>query len=418
MITNFDIEQNLKVEFLVPDALGGIFTLGISILDGTDVLGGFNEFIIDLSLLGGDDVLAPSKGLAWQEVNCSTSDATIDIGGSLLNSITFQPEPATANITLQSFDFDPTVNKNIRASTKIRIRLESQDVDRIIFQGYINTINVTYYPEGLNLIQITAFDVYRKLVNTRFPIWDTTPYGPPVFSTFLFELIADQAGLGISGLSRDIKGIFIPEVNETNVIVADILNEVILASNAIVWIDQDTEELAYIPRVPQDPFPGPPAPEFTIGNNHPAPGVLDPSHLCLGEISVFSDQDAVFNSLRVTLESDDTQVLEIKDQDSIDLYGESPVDVTLNAFDLNEMGTWAENVFEDRSANLVNQVVTPALDRLGTLTNAAVFTPGTRINVSYTKNQLNIVGIYTVIKVSHRIDVDNWFTTLELWKEA
>jgi len=52
------------------------------------------------------------------------------------------------------------------------------------------------------------------------------------------------------------------------------------------------------------------------------------------------------------------------------------------------------------------------------LTPAAVFTPGTIIGVSYTTNQLDIVGYYTIIRVSHDIDVDNWFTTLELWKEA
>jgi hypothetical protein len=47
-----------------------------------------------------------------------------------------------------------------------------------------------------------------------------------------------------------------------------------------------------------------------------------------------------------------------------------------------------------------------------------VFTPGTVVGVSYTNNQLNIVGYYTVIRVSHEIDVDNWFTSLELWKAA
>jgi hypothetical protein len=66
----------------------------------------------------------------------------------------------------------------------------------------------------------------------------------------------------------------------------------------------------------------------------------------------------------------------------------------------------------------VSQVVTPAKDRLGNLTPAAVLTPGTVVGVSYTKNQLNIVGYYTIIKVNHEIDVDNWFTTLELWKAA
>jgi hypothetical protein len=68
MIPNFQIDQNLKVEFLVPDIDGSSFILGISELGGTDILGGFGEFVLGLSLLGGDDVLAPSSGLKWQEV--------------------------------------------------------------------------------------------------------------------------------------------------------------------------------------------------------------------------------------------------------------------------------------------------------------------------------------------------------------
>jgi hypothetical protein len=118
------------------------------------------------------------------------------------------------------------------------------------------------------------------------------------------------------------------------------------------------------------------------------------------------------------LASDDTEVVVLKDQDSIDLYGESAVDVILNTTDATELARWATTVFTQNPENLVNMVVTPAKDRLGNLTNAAVFTPGTTIGVSYTKDQLDIVGFYTIIKVSHRIDVDNWFTTLELWKEA
>jgi hypothetical protein len=82
------------------------------------------------------------------------------------------------------------------------------------------------------------------------------------------------------------------------------------------------------------------------------------------------------------------------------------------------MGLWAGRVFTQNPQNLVNMVVTPAINRLGNLTDAALFSPGTTIGVSYTKNQLNIVGYYTIIKVSHRIDVDTWFTTLQLWKEA
>jgi hypothetical protein len=410
MISDFKIDQNLKVEFLTPDADGNSFILGISLLGGDDVLGGFGEFILGVSLLGGDDVLAPSSGLKWQEVQCSTANAEISIGGQINDAIYFQPLPGTAQLTLQSYDLDPTVNKNIRASTKIRVRLESLELDRILFQGTIDTIEVTYFPDGLNLIQISAIDSYKNLVNSRFAEWDTTPLGASATTDEILELIGIKSGLGVSPNSVELGGL-IPTLTEENVVVAGLVNEALQVGLGIVWLDQDTQQITYIPRPSSET--GTPS-TFIIGNNHSS----DPFHLCLAEIGVFSDADAVYNSLRVTLASDDAITLVLKDQDSIDLYGESAVDVTLNTTDTTELATWALEVFSNNPQNLVNRVVTPSLDRLGNLTNAAVFTPGTTIGVSYTKDQLDIVGFYTIIKVSHRIDVDNWFTTLELWKEA
>jgi hypothetical protein len=409
MIPNFSIDQNLKVEFLVPDSEGNTFILGISDLGGTDVLGGFGEFVLGVSLLGGDDVLAPSSGLKWEQVNCSTSEAKISVGGSVQDAIYFQPSPGTASLTLQSYELDPTNNKNIRASTKIRIRLESDELDRILFQGTIDTIDVTYYPDGLNLIQITSFDAYKSLVNSRFAVWDTTPIGTSATPSEIFELIGIDSGLGLSSNSVELSG-QIPTVNIENVVVSSVVNEALQVGLGIIWIDQETNELVVIPRPATET--GTPT-TYIIGNNHG-----DDYHLCMSEINVFSDADAVYNSLNVTLASDDAIFVQLKDQDSIDLYGESAIDVTLNTTDATELALWANQVFTQNPQNLVNQVVTPAKDRLGTLTEAAVFTPGMTVGVSYTNSQLDIVGFYTIIKVSHRIDADNWFTTLELWKEA
>jgi hypothetical protein len=410
VISDFKIDQNLKVEFLTPDEDGNSFILGISLLGGDDVLGGFGEFILGVSLLGGDDVLAPSSGLKWQEVSCSTADAKISVGGQVIDAIYFQPQPGTAELTLQSYDLDPTLNKNIRASTKIRVRLDSGELDRILFQGTIDTIDVTYYPDGLNLIRITGIDSYKNLVNSRFAEWDTTPLGASATTDEVLELIGLKSGLGVSPNSVELGGL-IPTLTDQNVVVSGLLNEALQVGLGIVWLDQDTQQITYIPRPATET--GTPT-TFVIGNNHSE----DPFHLCLAEINVFSDADAVYNSLRVTLASDDTETLVLKDQDSIDLYGESAVDVILNTTDATELATWAVEVFGNNPQNLVNRVVTPSLDRMGNLTNAAVFTPGTTIGVSYTKDQLDIVGFYTIIKVSHQIDVDNWFTTLELWKEA
>jgi hypothetical protein len=409
MIPNFAIDQNLKVEFLVPDSEGNTFILGISDLGGTDVLGGFGEFVLGVSLLGGDDVLAPSSGLKWEEVSCSISRAEISVGGSIQDAIYFQPEPATANLVLQSFELDPTNNKNIRASTRIRIRLEDNELDRIIYQGTIDTIDVTYYPNGLNLISITSMDAYKNLVNSRFQVWDTTGLGASATPIEIFELVGIESGLGLSTDSVELLGA-IPTVNETDVLVSSVVNEALQIGLGIVWVDQQTNELVVIPRPASET--GTPT-TWIIGNNHG-----DDYHLCLSEINVFSDADAVYNSLNVELFSDPLISVSLRDQDSIDLYGESAVDIVLNTTDETELALWANRVFTQNPQNLVDQVVTPSKNRLGTLTQAAVFTPGMTVGVSYTNTQLDIVGFYTIIKVSHRIDVDNWFTTLELWKEA
>jgi hypothetical protein len=411
MISNFTLQDNLFVEFLLPDEDGNSFILGISTLGGDDVLGGYGEFVIGVSLLGGDDVLAPSSGLKWQDVGCETSSAVLSIGGSINDAIYFQPQPATATLTLQSYDLDPTVNKNIRSNTKIRVRLDSEEIDRVLFVGYIDTIDVTYYPMGPNLIRITAYDIYKSLVNLRIADWDTTDL-PAGYATTddVFELVALKTGVGLSPNSEPTIG-RIPAVQIDNVLVPDVINDAIDVGLAIVWIDQETEELTVIPRPTSAEGT---ATTYVVGNDHSS----SPYHLCLAEINVSSDADAVYNSLFVSLKSDDTTFVFRKDQDSIDLYGESAIDVSINTTDATELARWASAVYIQAPTKLVSQVVTPAKDRLGNLTAAAVFTPGTLVGVSYTTNQLDIVGYYTVIRVSHEIDVNNWFTTLELWKEA
>ena len=249
------------------------------------------------------------------------------------------------------------------------------------------------------------------MVNLRISDWDTTTL-PAGYATTddVFELVALETGVGLSANSQPTIG-RIPAVQIDNVLVPDVINDAIDVGLAVVWIDQETEELTVIPRPTSAEGT---STTYVVGNNHSS----DPYHLCLAEINVSSDADAVYNSLKVALTSDDTTFVFRKDQDSIDLYGESAIDVSINTTDATELARWASAVYIQAPTKLVSQVVTPAKDRLGDLTAAAVFTPGTLVGVSYTTNQLDIVGYYTVIRVSHEIDVNNWFTTLELWKEA
>jgi hypothetical protein len=410
IVEDFDIATDLKVEFLLPDIDGDTFILGISTLGGDDVLGGFGVFILGESLLGGTDVLGDSKALLWQSAETVVSAFDMSVGGSIDTAIYFQPEPGTARLTLQSYAWDPNVNKNIRTNTAIRLRIDNGIVDHTIFTGYIDTISVNYYPGGLNVIQINAYDIYKQIVNTRIASYDTTDYEVGYITPLQsVERVLQDTGFVVSDLSVDTAG-KIPTGVRNDIIAASILNESLEVGLGVLWVDQESEELVFTPR-PENATGT--ASTLVIGNNHG-----DPNHLCLSDIVVAADADTIFNSLKVTLASDDLVSVALQDTDSIELYGESSADVTVNVLDEEDLTRWAGDVFSQAPNKLVKQVETPTIDRLGNLTEAAIFTPGSVIGVDFTREQLTINEYYTITKVIHSIDVNVWYTTVELWKAA
>lgn len=411
-IANFDIATDLKVEFFVPNAAGDTFILGVSELGGNDLLSGAGEFILGYSLLGGTDVLSTGDGaysFIWEAAEADVTSVSTSLGGEISNNYYFSPESASAAISMQSFTYDPTNNSAIRSGTPVRIRLDDGTVDQVIYSGYIETVNVTYNPDGLNQIRITAYDIYKRLVNTRIPFWDTTDYGAAITPLEQIEEVALAAGMTVSSSSDDPAGL-IPTETKTNATAAGFINDAIQVGLALIWINPETSEIEFRNR-PKATTGG--ATTYSVSNDHST----DPYHLCMSDIAVVSDQGLNVNSLLVTLTSDDTVSVLVENQDSIDLYGTNSDDITVNTTDAAELQAWAEEVFTGLPAHAVKTVETPAKNRLGTLTEAAFFTPGTLIGVEYITTNFNIVDYYTITKVSHNIDVNNWFTTLELWKE-
>jgi hypothetical protein len=416
VISNFDIATDLKVEFFVPNAAGDTFILGVSELGGTDLLSGSGEFILGYSLLGGTDILATGDGtysFIWEPAQAEVSAFSTSLGGSINDNFTFNPESASANISMQSYTYDPTNNSAIRSGTPIRIRLDDGVIDQVIYSGYIDAIDVSYYPDGPNVIRISAYDIYKRLVNSRIPLWDTTDYGADITPLEQIEEVALAAGMTVSGDSDDPAGLIPTEV-KTNATANIFINDALQVGLAVIWINPETSEIELRNR-PKAATGG--ATTYTIGNNHPTPSSPDPYHLCMSDIKVLSDQGMNTNSLLVTLASNDTISVLVENQDSIDLYGTNSDDVTVNTTNIGELQAWAEAVFAGMPAHAVKTVETPAIDRLGNLTQAAIFTPGTLIGVNYTTSNINIDEYYTITKVSHSVDVNNWFTTLELWKE-
>lgn len=410
ILTDFDIKQDLKVELFIPDPDANIFVLGLSLLGGDDVLGGVNNFILGQSLLGSTDVLGTGSAYVWLPVEADTISADFGVGGSIQDASFFQPYPGSAQISLQSYEWDPNVNKNIRTNTKIRVRVARGAVNHTLFTGYIETINVQYSPEGWNRIDITAFDLYKAIVNARIAEFDNTGlaagYATPLQN---FAAAVTSVG-GVMSLNSASTTGKIPLTTESDIQANGIINEALQVGLAICWIDPATEQVVFIPR--PDEANGTDT-TWVVGNDHGGD-----YHLCMSDITVAADADSIINSLYVDLASDDTQFVALEDQDSIELYGENFNSLTLNVIDTDELQIWAEQVFNTTVTKLVNTVETPAVDREGNLTQAAVITPGQLLGVKFDKNQLAIDEFYTITRVNHSIDANSWYTQFELWKAA
>lgn len=410
-ITDFDIATDVKVELYVPNAAGDVFILGVSLLGGTDVLSGDGQFIIGYSELGSTDVLSDGSSVyqfIWQPIECSVANMDISLGGEIQSNITFQPEPSSLSITLQSWTFDPNNNSAVRSGTRIRVRLDDGIVDHTLFAGFLETIDVTYRPDGPNLIRMTAFDGHKRLVNFRIENWDTTGYGASISPTDQIDELATATGNVLSSSSTVLPGL-IPTVVATNQIANTFLNDALEVGLGIFWINPQTNELEVRDR-PQVVTAG--MTTYIIGNNHG-----DENHLCMSDIRVNSNSDSSINDLKVSLTSNSATSVVVRDQDSIDLYGELSQDVSINTTDVTELTRWANQVFSGTPTKQVEMVETPAIDRQRNLTEAALFTPGTYIGVNYQTENINIVDYYTVVKARQSVNVDTWFTTLELWKE-
>lgn len=398
VVTDFNIATDLKVEMLLPQDVGNTFVLGISLLDGPDVLG------------------TDSAGvLAWQDLACEVNRVQTTIGGAMASNVYYQADSGKANIQLQSWEFDPNNYTYIRPSTQIRVRVVKGGYSFIVWKGFVDNIQVEYAPDQKNQITIDATDLWALLVNRRFD------YYPDAFSPDLIDpsyaLDAAAYWLTMSGFPLEANPG--PTINpqpmmttleQENVTFGAVVANILNSGLGFTWVNPNTDELEYRTRA----YSG--LPIYTIGNNHG-----DANHLCMADLSMTSRSDDIYNNVLITQKNQYLDIVKwvalYKDQDSIDLFGERSDDFTVDLARLEDAALWSQLVFTAKPQNVVQDVTTPAIDRSRNLTEAIEFMPGDFVGVVYETDDINIDTDYTVTRVRHSIDVNNWFTTLEVWKE-
>lgn len=393
VLTDFDIATDLKVEMYLPQGVSNVFVLGVSLLGGPDVLG--------------DD---SSGTLAWQDLACEVNRVQTSIGGSIASNVYFQADSGKANIQLQSWTFDPNTYSYIRPGTPVRVRLNRDAYDRVLWNGTVDNIDVTYAPDQPNQITIEATDFWALLVNRRFDYEPTTALVPSAAIQLAIDEVA-ATGFVIPFDSFSVN----PEWNMSgtpalNTTFGAVAADCLTTGLGFIHIDPNTGYLIYRPRAVSG------VPTYTVGNNHG-----DIGHLCMVDLDTVTHSEDIYNTVLVNQKNEylgNPKFSELYvDQDSIDLFGQRSEDFTVDLATTVDADAWANAVFTPKPVTRVQQVVTPAIDRNRDLTAAAEFMPGDYVGVVYQTENINIDTNYTVTRVRHSIDVNNWFTTLETWKE-
>jgi hypothetical protein len=393
VINNFDIATDLKVEMLLPQDVNNVFVLGVSLLGGSDVLG-----------------TDGAGTLAWQDLACEVNRVQTTIGGSIASNVYFQADAGRATMNLQSWEFDPNNYSFIRPGTEVRVRLSRGLYSRVLWHGTVDNIDVTYAPDQPNQITIQATDFWALLVNRRF---DYQPVSALLPSQALQLAIDEVAATGFV-IPFDSFSVnpewYMTGTEVLNATFGQIAAECLTTGLGFIHIDPNTGYLIYRPRANSG------IPTYTIGNNHG-----DPGHLCMADLDSVTQSDDIYNTVlvkqRYEFMGDPLFTQLYTDQDSIDLFGQRSEDFTVDLATTFDADAWANAVFAPKPITRVRSVVTPTIDRSRDLTEAAEFMPGDYVGVVYETDNIDINQNYTVTRVSHSIDVNNWFTTLEVWKE-
>lgn len=402
ILENFDIATDLKVQMYLPLEGGNVFVLGVSQLGGNQVLGTDNTGI---------------KG--WVNLEVEVNRVTTSIGGGISSNIHYQADAGHANLDLQSWTFDPANHSSMLPGTPVRLLLSRGLYERILWYGSVDDINVSYAPDQPNQIRIQATDLWASIVARRF---DYAPDGEGSYGIDSKMYPSEAIDIAMTQLSST--GFYLPYTPDTdpahewfmtqtganNTTFGAVVDNILTSGLGFIWVDPDTGELKYRARKESGTA------TYTIGNNHGEVG-----HLCMSDISTETNTDGIINSFLIKQKYEylGNPVFEIAyiDQDSIDIFSERSGDYTVDLAETSDANKYMDSLVIPRPPTIVKSVTTPTIDRLGDLTEASVLMPGDYIGVSYVTDKIDLEDTYTITKVSHSVDVNNWFTTIELWKE-
>jgi hypothetical protein len=384
----FNFETNFGV--FIGTSSTTLFRLGVSKLDGTDVLANavvpavsyvdFSEYCTEVQVSNG----------------VTATGSQIDLGTK------------TGTIVLTGDGIDPLTGYFIKVSSPVKLVLKSYPAaaDTDWFYGFIKNIERETDAYGITRVVLTIGDQIEQLMN----IESTISVIPDQIFEDRWASIDAAVGTAINvNVSRTTGGFTFTGIDIFEVALGDTILQTM--QGELGWLI--TTRFDVIAPMSHTYL----ATTLAGAAMYEIHQDVTDSHIPPTYINVFSSSDSIVSTINTSLSWDLGTQVSVTDQDQAELYGNSTLDVSLDLANATQLLNWATYALTLTGKQNIKSVSVDAFDhRNMKLHKVYEMEPAQCALVNVQANGVNVNENYLISKVSHIITPTTWQTDIELWR--
>ncbi len=429
-VSNFDIATDLFIYAPVPP--DGTFIIGFSLINGPDLLGEYDTFILQ----PGSGFIRPDLVVVGQKIECEVSSLQTTRGFAVEESVYFQAESQSAEITLRASWLNPVTQGALRLGKPIVIAHNDEfGLPKQMFLGWITNIDVDFQPDNMALVNLTLYDALQFLSTIPGQLIqnNTMPPGtkgldanlnylldgiPMPYSPVL-PIITDRTNSGPFWTTVE------PYVFDPSQGILEALNAFMLSELGALWADNKislttakpfnhvammtagNDDIVAALELP---------PEYVITNDHTIE-----DHYCLGPIEWSAEIDRQIKSARAQTSSV-LPVLRVINETNYYLnIGKQLELTTVNSGSggtstLDLLNEWGSRIALTNTDPVPTSVEVKGIDDFGTLLDIVDAEPARSVRIKFVQESGTIDQTYLINKITNRVTADGWLVNLELWR--
>jgi hypothetical protein len=430
-VSNFDIATDLFIYAPVPP--DGTFIIGYSLLGGPDLLGEYDTFILE----PGSGFLRPDLVVVGQKIECEVSSLQTTRGFAVEESVYFQAESQSAQITLRASWLNPVTQGALRLGKPIVIahNQNGSSYPKQMFLGWITNIDVDFQPDNMALVNLTLYDALQFLSTIPGQLIQNSTMPPgtkgldanlnylldgiPMPYSPVLGIITDRTNSSLFWTTVE------PYVFDPSIGILETLNAFMLSELGALWADNKISLTTAKPfnhvgimTAGNDDIVATlaGAPEYVITNDHTIE-----DHYCLGPIEWSAEIDRQIKSAKASTSSPNPNLIVVNQTNSYLNIGKDLRLTTVNSGSggtstVDLLNEWGSRIALTNTDPVPTSVEVKGIDDFGTLLDIVDAEPAQSARIKFVQESGTIDQTYLINKITNTVTADGWLVNLELWR--